>query len=180
MNLGGKTMKILMIFDQTQAGLGGKENPDLPLGGKSMPIGSAHMLEPNLKEVDGKVVACLYCGDGYFKKNREEVKFKMAAMVKKINPDVVVCGPAFNYAGYAEMCAVLAHEINEKTDIPAIAAMSKENEETISKYKDSVNIVIMPKKGGTGLSESLNNICVLAKKIVDGEDITDYAEQICY
>ena len=28
-------MKVMMIFDQTQAGLGGKESPDLPMGRKS-------------------------------------------------------------------------------------------------------------------------------------------------
>ena len=33
-------MKVLMIFDQTQSGLGGKESADLALGGKMMPIGS--------------------------------------------------------------------------------------------------------------------------------------------
>lgn len=27
-------MKVLMIFDQIQAGMGGKEKADLPLGGK--------------------------------------------------------------------------------------------------------------------------------------------------
>lgn len=173
-------MKVLMIFDQTQAGLGGKENPNLPLGGKTMPIGSASMLEPALKEVNGKVIACLYCGDGFFKENEQEVTLKMTAMVKKINPDVVICGPAFNYAGYARMCAVLAHEINEKTNIPAIAAMSKENEETISEYKDLVNIVVMPKKGGTGLSEALKHICTLARKKVDDEDIGNYISEVCY
>ena len=173
-------MKVLMIFDQIQAGQGGKENASLPLGGKGMAIGSASMLEPALKDVDGKVIACLYCGDGFYKANEEEVKMKMVAMVKKMNPDVVICGPAFNYYGYAQMCAVLANEINNKTNIPAIAAMSKENEQTISDYKDLVNIVIMPKKGGTGLSESLRNICTLAKKKVDGEDISEYIKKICY
>ena len=173
-------MKVLMIFDQTQAGLGGKENPNLPLGGKNMMIGSANMIEPVLKNVGGKVVACLYCGDGYFRENKEEVRLKMTAMVKKINPDVVICGPAFNYEGYAEMCAILAKDINEKAGIPAIATMSKENEKTIEEYKEMVNIVKMPKKGGTGLTESLKNICVLAKKLFDGEDITDYKKEICY
>lgn len=173
-------MKVLIIFDQIQAGQGGKENPNLPLGGKGMAIGSASMLEPALKEVDGKITACLYCGDGFFKEHEEEVKTKMVAMVKKMNPDVVICGPAYNYAGYAQMCAVLAKEINDKTDIPAIASMSIENEQTISDFKDLVNIVVMPKKGGTGLSESLRNICTLAKKKVDGEDTSEYTKKICY
>lgn len=173
-------MKILMIFDQTQAGLGGKENPNLPLGGKGMAIGSASMLEPYLKEVEGKITACLYCGNGFFEENKEEVKTKMVAMVKKMSPDVVICGPAFNYAGYAEMCAVLANEINNNTDIPAIAAMSKECEDTIKNYKDIVNIVNMPKKGGIGLSEALRHICVLAKKKADKENVEVYVKEVCY
>lgn len=31
-------MKVMMIFDQTQAGLGGKESPDLPMGGNQWPL----------------------------------------------------------------------------------------------------------------------------------------------
>ena len=42
-------MKVLMIFDQTQAGLGGKESPDLKMGGKPMPIGSCNMFEKTLR-----------------------------------------------------------------------------------------------------------------------------------
>ncbi|CUO07764.1 GrdB-related putative oxidoreductase [Clostridium disporicum] len=173
-------MKVLMIFDQTQAGLGGKENPNLELGGKMMPIGSASMLEPALKEVDGKVVATLYCGDGFFDENKQEVTKKIIAMTQKINPDVIICGPAYNYKGYAKMCAVLAKALNRYTKIPAIAAMSQENDETIAEYKDVINIVKMPKKGGTGLNDSLRNICRLAKKKANGEDVTEYAKQICY
>jgi glycine reductase len=43
-------MKVVLLFDQTQAGLGGKENPMLPLGGKNMGIGAYNMLEPFLKK----------------------------------------------------------------------------------------------------------------------------------
>ena len=173
-------MKVLMIFDQIQAGMGGKERADLPLGGKKGAIGSVPMIEKHLKKVEGEVIACLYCGDRYFKENEEEAAKKMTAMVKKLNPDVVICGPAYNYKGYAHMCAVIAKEINEKTDIPVVAAMSQENEDTISKYKNLVNIVRMPKKGGIGLNESLNNICVLARKMYNKEDISELKENICY
>ncbi|MEG1002175.1 MAG: GrdB-related putative oxidoreductase [Clostridium sp.] len=173
-------MKVLMIFDQVQAGLGGKEKPDLPLGGKMMAIGSASMLEKDFKQVDGKIIACLYCGDGFFNKNDELVKTKMVAMVKKINPDVVICGPAYNYLGYGTMCAAISEAIQNNTDIPVITAMSKENEDTIIAYKDIVNIVKMPKKGGIGLSEALNNICVLARKKVDKENVDEYIKEVCY
>lgn len=173
-------MKVLMIFDQIQAGMGGKERADLPPGGKKGAIGSVTMIEPHLKKVDGKVIACLYCGNTYFKENEEDVTKKMTAMVKKLNPDVVICGPAYNYKEYAYMCAVIGKELNEKTDIPVVAAMSKENEETILKYKDSVNIVKMPKKGGTGLNESLSNICILLSRTFNKEDISGLKEKVCY
>lgn len=173
-------MKVLMIFDQIQAGMGGKERSDLALGGKKGAIGSVPMIEPHLKDVDGEVITCLYCGNDYFRENEEEVTKKMTAMVKKLNPDVVICGPAYNYKGYAYMCAVIGKNLNEKTGIPVVAAMSKENEDIISKYKGALNIVKMPKKGGIGLNESLNNICILARKMFDKEDIGELVKKICY
>lgn len=47
-------MKVMMIFDQTQAGLGGKESPDLPMGGKAMGIGSCEMFTRFLDQQGGK------------------------------------------------------------------------------------------------------------------------------
>ncbi|NBI07049.1 GrdB-related putative oxidoreductase [Senegalia massiliensis] len=173
-------MNVLMIFDQIQAGMGGKEKADIAPGGKKGEIGSVPMIKPHLAEVDGKVSACLYCGDKYFKDNQEELERKMIGMVKKLNPDVVICGPAYNYEGYAYMSAVLAHKINENTDIPGLAAMSKENQDVIAKYKDIVNIVKMPKKGGTGLNKSLSNISILAEKMFKKENIEQLKKDICY
>jgi len=173
-------MKVICIFDQVQAGMGGKENPMLPLGGKNLPIGSASMLEPYLKKVDGHVVACLYCGDGFFKENENEVLMKLTAMCKKISPDVVICGPAFNYEGYGEMCAKVAKMIEEKTGIPSVAAMSQECDKTIEDFNKVVDIVKMPKKGGTGLSKALESLCVLAKMKVNKEDTESFVKKYCY
>lgn len=173
-------MKVLLIFDQVQAGMGGKENPMQPLGGKTMAIGSASMFEAGLKETNGKVVATLFCGDGFFEANTDMVKQKMVGMVKKINPDVVVCGPAFDYKGFGKMAAALTKEINDKTEIPALCAMAEQNVDTIAEYKNLVNIVKMPKKGGIGLSDSLKNICVLANKMAAKEDYTEFKNKVCY
>ena len=46
-------MKIIMIYDQIQSGLGTKDDTMVPLTGKKEPIGPAVMMEPFLKEVDG-------------------------------------------------------------------------------------------------------------------------------
>ena len=173
-------MKIIMIYDQIQAGAGTKDDKMVPLAAKKEPVGPAVMMEPFLTEIDGRVVACLYCGNGYYLENKEEVTRKLVAMVNKLQPDVVMCGPAFNYADYAGMAAHIATEINANTSVPAFAAMSVENEATINEYKDKVMIVKTPKKGGTGLNEALKNMCTLAKALHEKADTTKLKEDVCF
>ena len=59
-------MKVIMIYDQIQSGAGIKDDHMIPLGAKKEPVGPAIMMEQYLKTVDGRVMACLYCGDGYY------------------------------------------------------------------------------------------------------------------
>lgn len=173
-------MKVLMIFDQTQAGLGGKESADLPLGGKMMAMGSCNMFERQLKEVGGKIVGTLYCGNGTFMSDPETVSKKFAAMAKKIQPDIVICGPCFNYGEYGIMAAKTALTINEHTDIPAFAMMSEECTQAIADYKDKVYILKMPKKGGTGLNQALGNMITFAKMLINKEDVKDFMNEHGY
>lgn len=173
-------MKIIMIYDQVQAGAGIKDDHMVPLGASKDPVGPARMMEPFLKQVDGRVVACLYCGDGFFENDPAEVSRKLCAMVKKLGPDVVMCGPAFNYLGYGKMAAKVAHDIMTTTGVPAFAAMSKENEDTIAQYKDKIHIVETPKKGGIGLNEALEGMCLLAKAMVDGKSEDEVAAKYCF
>lgn len=170
--------KILMILDQIQAGAGGKEKSNLPPAGKSLPLGPGVMMEPFLNDL--KIVATLYCGDEYFVNNSEEVSNKMCAMVKKLNPDVVICGPSFNFENFSKMSCILAKKIKEETNIEAFAAMSEENSELIDEYKNNLYIVKTPKKGGIGLNNSLKNICKLAKSLSNKEDVSDLTKEICY
>ena len=173
-------MKIIMIFDQIQSGLGTKDDKMVPLTGKKDPIGPAVMMEPFLKEVDGHVIACLCCGNGTYLADPDTVSRKLCAMVSKLKPDVVICGPAFNFIDYAAMSARVACDINQTTEAKAFAAMSEENKETIAEYSGKVAIVKTPKKGGLGLNDALKNMCHMAKAIADGEDTTALKQQICF
>lgn len=173
-------MKIIMIYDQIQAGAGTKDDKMVPLAAKKEPVGPAVMMEPFLKQIDGKVIACLYCGNGYYLENKEDVTRKLVGMVNKLQPDVVMCGPAFNYADYAGMAAHIATEINANTTVPAFAAMSAENEATINEFKDKVMIIKTPKKGGTGLNEALKHMCTLAKALHEKKDTSKIKEEACF
>ncbi|MDO5039977.1 GrdB-related putative oxidoreductase [Clostridium sp.] len=172
-------VKVLLILNHVQAGMGSDENADLPPAGKKSIIGPGKMMEPYFKEMDGKIVATLYCGDMYYQKNEEEVKKKFLAMAKKLGPDVVICGPALHYPNFGEMAGGLAEEINNNSDIPAFAAMSAENPAT-TKYKDRVIVVKTPKKGGVGLNQSIENICNMAIKLANKENIETLKKEVCF
>ncbi len=173
-------MKIIMIYDQIQSGAGIKDDHMVPLGAKKEAVGPAIMMEPFLKKINGRVVACLYCGDGTYEQNPDEVSRKLCAMINKLKPDMVMCGPCFNYLGYGKMAGRVTYDLVNKTNIPAIAAMSVENEETITEYKHKIHIVKTPKKGGTGLNEALDGMCQLADALVNGKDTTELAKKYCF
>ncbi|MGM0169233.1 hypothetical protein IGI39_003549 [Enterococcus sp. AZ135] len=173
-------MKILMIFDQIQAGFGGKENGDLELGGKMMPIGSANMFDKYLADVNGQIIGTLYCGDDFYLNNKDMVTKKLVAMTKKLSPDVVICGPAFNYEKYGLLCSEVGQAIERKIQIPVVAAMSVECTEGIAANKNNLTIVKMPKKGGIGLTDSLKKILELASLKVSDQPIGQFVKANCY
>ncbi len=174
-------MKVVLIFDQGLAGAGGKSNPHEGLNMKKGGIGSALMLQPYFDKIDAEVVATLYCGNEYYLENKDEVVFKLAAMCKKINPDIVVCGPCFNFEDYADMAAHTASLIKEKTEVHPIAMMSEENKDIIDEFKSTIPIVRMPKKGGTGLAESLSHLAELMQAIYTNDpQIDELKNSICY
>ncbi|WP_246599335.1 GrdB-related putative oxidoreductase [Clostridium lacusfryxellense] len=173
-------IKIITIYDQIQSGMGSKDDKLLPLGGKNVPIGPSIMMEPYLKQIDAKVVACLYCGNGTYLSDKKMVSKKLCDMVQKLHPDIVICGPAFDFKDYAQMCAEVTWDINNSTDVPAIASMSAENEEVLSKYKDLMYIVNCPKKGDVGLTHALSNICKVAKSIATQDDNIKSIKKYCF
>lgn len=169
-------VKMLMILNQIQAGMGGVERENIPPAGKKGPLGPGVMMEPYLKEAGAEVIATLYCGDQYFLDNEEEVTKQMVAMVKKLNPDVVICGPALNYPKFGEMAGHIAKGIDENLNIPAFAAMAVENQAT-EKYRKDIYIIKTPKKGGIGLTDSLKHICAFAVKLANKEPILSGEEE---
>lgn len=162
-------MKIVLFYDQTQAGAGGKERPDVPLAVEKGGIGSYSMYDKFIKEIGGTVIATMYCGNGYFFENEEDVKRKVTGLAKKLNADVILCGPCFNYHDYAKMSALTAEYVEANSDIKAVAMLSKENDDVVEEFKDKVKIIKMPKKGGTGLNESLSNMAKVIKAVHEGE-----------
>lgn len=170
-------MKVVLLFDQGLAGAGGKSNPNAGLAAVKGGVGTALMLEPHFAKIDATILATLYCGTQFYLDHQEEVVKKMTAMCQKLEPDVVVCGPCFNFFDYSKMACAIAQSVKDHTSIPVVAMMSQENEQTIAQYKDQFPIVKMPKKGGTGLTDSYVHLCQVLTAI-DRHQAID--SSLCY
>lgn len=174
-------MNVVLIFDQGLAGAGGKSNPNVELIAKRGGIGSYLMMEPHFKAIDANVLATLYCGNQYFINHQEEVIQKMVAMITKLNPDYIVCGPCFDFADFSLMSAMITQRVVTTTKYPACAMMSQENESVIQAYKDKIDIVRMPKKGGTGLNDSFKHLTMLMEASCNAtSDKTKIVETVCF
>lgn len=172
--------RVMMVYDQIQAGQGTKDDKMVPLKATKEIVGPAVMMDRFLKANDEKVIACVYCGNGTFLENPEEITRKITALATKLKPDIVFCGPAFNYKDYALMAATVCESIKNNTGIATLACMSKENDETIEQFKSRIPIVRGPKKGEVGLNEALEHMCQLGAALADHKDVTAMEKDFCY
>ena len=174
-------MKVIVFLDQIQSGLGGKEKADTELGGKKLPMGAADTIDKNLKKKDSEVMATFFCGTEYYEKNRDEVNGKITRMCKKMQPDVLLVGPAYDYTDFSKMACSVGLAVQNDSDIPVVAMIAEEkNADTIAEFKNKLNIIHMPKKGGTGLADSIDRGIELCEMKVKKEDITDFVNDYCF
>lgn len=174
-------MKAVIILDQIQAGLGGKERADTPLGGERVAMGSADTTEKALAKNDGELLGTFYCGTDYYAANRELVQRKFTKMAEKMGADVAVIGPTYDYPEFAQMACEVATAFQTQTKIPVIVAIAEEkNAALIAQYKDQLTIVRSPKKGGTGLSDAVDHVAKGAAMLASGEDIGAFKANYCY
>lgn len=110
-------MKVIILLDQIQAGLGGKEKGDTPLGGKKLAMGAADTIDKALRKMDSEIIGTFYCGTDYYQENKTEVKRKVAKMCEKMQADVVIAGPTYDYPDFSTMACELAENIQENTEI---------------------------------------------------------------
>lgn len=174
-------MKAIIILDQMQAGLGGKERADTPLGGQRVAMGSADTTEKALAKNDGALLGTFYCGTDYYAANRALVRRKFTKMAEKMGADVVVIGPTYDYPEFAQMACELAAAFQTQTKIPVIAAIAEEkNADLIAQYKDQLTIVRAPKKGGAGLSDAVDHLAAGAALLAKGEDLGAFKTSYCF
>ncbi len=160
--------KVVHYINQFFAGIGGEEMAGLkPQIAETLPPIS-QQLQGQLGE-EYEIVSTVVCGDNYFGENLEEATNTIIDMIKDLEANVFVAGPAFNAGRYGVACGTICKAVEEKLGIPVVTAAYEENPGVDMFRQD----VIMIKTGDSAatMRKALPALAKMIKKMATGEEI---------
>jgi glycine reductase len=122
----GDKVRIVHYINQFYAGIGGEEKGGCPLEHCEGPKGPGVGLLP-LVGNEVEIVRTIWCGDNLINQEQERVLAEIEKLIREVQPDVVVAGPAFNAGRYGLACGLVARLCTEKFGIPALIGLFPEN-----------------------------------------------------
>jgi betaine reductase len=118
-------LRIAHYLNQFFAGVGGEEAADTPPQVRGEPLGPGRALTALLGDA-GVVVSTLVCGDGFFNEHPKEAHSAVRDWLEKMQPDLVVAGPAFAAGRYGVACSNVCR-IADELGTAAVTGLHPEN-----------------------------------------------------
>ncbi len=161
--------KVVHYVNQFFAGVGGEDQADFK------PI-VLDEIAPQSKLLDSKlvgaeVVATIVCGDNYFGSNIEEARAKIVDLLKDIEFDFFVAGPAFRAGRYGVACGGACEAVKEAYNCQIFTSMDSENP-GVEMWKKKMYVF----NGGASAAKTRADIETIANainKIIAGETLKD-------
>ncbi len=161
-------IRVVHYVNQFFAGIGGEEKADIqPRILDELPPVSVQ-LQGKLGE-EFEIVGTVVCGDGYFGENIEEASTELLSMIKGLNPELFIAGPAFNAGRYGVACGTITSTVKNELQIPCLTGMYIENPGA-DMFKKELYIVETA-NSAAGMRKALPKIASLATKLAKGEEI---------
>ncbi len=117
----------------------------------------------------GEIVGTIICGDNYFNENKEKALEYILNVIKEVQPDILVAGPAFNAGRYGMACGEIAKAVVEELNIPVVTGMYVENP-GVEICKDKA-IVVSVANSAAGMRKALPAMANIVKKIALGIEL---------
>ena len=166
-------LRVVHYINQFFANVGGEEMADYKPELREGFVGPGMALNQGFGG-EAEIVATVICGDSYFGENIKEASATVLEMIKGQNPDVVICGPAFNAGRYGFACANVAKAVKEELGLPVLTGMYKENPG--ADLKKDVYIV-ETKNSAAGMRAAVKTMAPLALKLAKGEKLGSSKEE---
>ncbi len=167
-------IRVVHYINQFFAGIGGEEKADYKPELREGVVGPGMALDAGFGD-EAEITHTIICGDSYFGENMEEAEAAVLEMVKEVNPDLFIAGPAFNAGRYGVACGTIATSVQNKLGIPVVTGMYEENPGA-DMYKKDVYIA-STRNSAAGMRKAVKVMVPLALKIAKGEEIGSPAEE---
>ena len=166
-------IKVVHYINQFYAGKGGEEMANIPPEKVKGFVGPGMAFNAAFKG-EAEIVATVFCGDSYFNENKEAID-TVIAMIKEEQPDIVICGPAFNAGRYGVACGTVASEVKAQLGIPTLTGMYDENP-GVDMFK-SKTIIIKTKDSAAGMRKAVAAMAPVALRMAKGEELGSAAAE---
>ena len=117
--------KAIHYINQFFGGIGGEDKADFKPVLKEGVVGPGMALNSLMKEV--QITHTIICGDNYMGSNKEEAIAEIMDLIKGLDFDFFIAGPAFQAGRYGVACGNICIAVKEKYNIPVVTSMNVEN-----------------------------------------------------
>jgi glycine reductase complex component B subunit gamma len=163
-------MTVVHYVNQFFAGLGGEE------AAGTAPVRIEGAVGPGRGLVGAGLAidVTLACGDDYFGEHEANALSQLLAWLEEIEPDVLVCGPAFGSGRYGYACGSLAREAGRR-GIPVVSAMTEDSPGVMA--ADGAAYIVPTGSNVAGMRTALPVIASLALRLAANEPVGSAEEE---
>jgi betaine reductase len=160
-------VRVVLYLNQFFGQLGGEEAAGAEPRVVTEVVGPGRALV-GLLQPHEQLVGTVICGDNYFADNPKAAA-ECLALVRQLQPDLVLAGPAFNAGRYGVACGALCQRVSQELKIPAVSGMYPENPGA-DLYHGDILIVRTGESAAT-MRNVLSSMLGLARKLRAGETL---------
>ncbi|BBM35913.1 betaine reductase complex component B subunit gamma [Pseudoleptotrichia goodfellowii] len=150
--------KAIHYINQFFGGIGGEDKADFKPELKEGVVGPGMALNSLMKEV--QITHTIICGDNYMGSNKDEAISEIMNLIKDLDFDFFIAGPAFQAGRYGVACGNICKAIKDKYHIPVVTSMNVENP-GVEMFKKEMPVF----EGGHSAAATKNDAELMAKYI---------------
>lgn len=159
-------LRIVHYLNQFFGQVGGEEKGGMGPMLKQGPCGPGVAFAESLADL-GVIAGSVVCGDNYIAENTEQALQELLPMIRSLQPDLLIAGPAFNAGRYGPACGAVCKAVQKELRIPAITAMYPENP-GVDLYRRDV-LIVRAGPSAAGMRDAVRAMSALLRKRVAGE-----------
>jgi glycine reductase len=161
-------VRVVHYLNQFFAGVGGEAHADMPPQRFDRPVGPGLVLT-RLFGSEATIVATITCGDNYANDHLNDMLVWVADQLRRVHPDVLIAGPAFNAGRYGQACGAVCAYVREKLGIPTLTGMFPENPG--AGQFAGMTCVVQTGNSAVHMNEALEKMSSLALRLARHEPI---------